>query len=62
VRRYADDDLPRLARRLESDALNELNLFLAAVYRLGYHKLLIYPFRPSAHRTPRASTYEPGPA
>jgi len=62
VRRYADDDLPRLARRLESDALNELNLFLAAVYRLGYHKLLIYPFRPSANRTPRASTYEPGPA
>jgi hypothetical protein len=52
IRKYADDDLPRLARRMESDALNELNLFLAHVYRLGYHKLLIYPFRPSALRTP----------
>jgi hypothetical protein len=62
VRRYADDDLPWLARRLENDALNELNLFLACVYRLGYHKLLIYPFRPSVHRKPRATTYEPGPA
>jgi hypothetical protein len=56
LRRYADDDLPRLARRLESDATNELDLFLACVYRLGYHKLLIYPFRPSVHRSPRAST------
>jgi len=56
LRRYADDDLPRLARRLESDATNELDLFLASVYRLGYHKLLIYPFRPSVHRSPRAST------
>jgi hypothetical protein len=60
VRTYGDDDLPRLARRLESDALNELNLFLAYIYRLGYHKLLIYPFRPSAHRAPRFSTDEPG--
>jgi hypothetical protein len=56
TRKYADDDLPRLARRMESDALNELNLFLACVYRLGYHKLLIYPFRPSAHRVPARST------
>jgi hypothetical protein len=56
LRRYADDDLPRLARRLESDATNELDLFLASVYRLGYHKLLPYPFRPSVHRSPRAST------
>jgi hypothetical protein len=56
LRRYADDDLPRLARRLESDATNELDLFLATVYRLGHHKLLIYPFRPSVHRSPRAST------
>jgi hypothetical protein len=53
--RYAADP-PRLARRLESDATNELDLFLASVYRLGYHKLLIYPFRPSVHRSPRAST------
>lgn len=50
MRKYADDELPWLATRLESDALNELHLFLAYVYRLGHHKLLIYPFRPSAHR------------
>ena len=49
IRSY--NDLPRLARRLEADALNELNLFLAYVYRLGYHRLLIYPFRPSVHRS-----------
>jgi hypothetical protein len=36
-----------LAERLESDARNELHLFLAHVYRLGYHSLLIYPIRPS---------------
>ncbi len=36
-----------LAERLESDAQNELHLFLAHVYRLGYHNLLIYPIRPS---------------
>ena len=53
VRDYPDDDRPRLARRLESDALNELHQFLAVVYRLGYHKLLIYPFRPSADRASR---------
>jgi hypothetical protein len=50
ARRYTEDELPWLASRLESDALNELQLFLAYVYRLGHHKLLIYPFRPSAHR------------
>ena len=52
IRKYSDDDLPRLARRLEAEALNELNLFLAYVYRLGHHNLLIYPFRPSVHRAP----------
>jgi hypothetical protein len=52
IRKYTDDDLPRLARRLESDALSELNLFLAYVYRLGNHKLLVYPFRPSTQRIP----------
>jgi hypothetical protein len=52
IRKYNDDDLPRLALRLQTEALNELHLFLAYVYRLGYHKLLIYPFRPSAHRDP----------
>jgi len=50
VRKYSDNDLPRLASRLEADALNELNLFLAYVYRLGHHKLLIYPFRPSVEQ------------
>jgi hypothetical protein len=50
VRNYADDDLPQLASRLESDALNELNLFLGYIYHLGHYKLLIYPFRPSAQR------------
>jgi hypothetical protein len=48
LRKYSDNDLPRLARRLETEALNELNLFLVRVYRLGYHKLLIYPSRPTA--------------
>src|ERR1035438_4681373 len=48
----AADDLPRLARRMESDALSELHLFLAYIYRLGYHKLLVYPFRPPAHQPP----------
>jgi hypothetical protein len=47
---FADTDLRRLADRLQSDAQNELHLFLTHVYRLGYHKLLIYPFRPSAQR------------
>ena len=45
-RKYAVDDLPRLARRLTAEAENELHLFLALVYRHGYHRLLIYPFRP----------------
>jgi hypothetical protein len=52
IRVYPADDPPRLARRLETEALNELNLFLAYTYRLGYHRLLIYPYRPSAHRVP----------
>jgi hypothetical protein len=30
--------------------LNELSLFLAHIYHLGHHKLLIYPFRPSAQQ------------
>jgi hypothetical protein len=56
IRKDANDDLPRLARRMESDALSELNLFLAYVYRLGHHKLLIYPFRPFAYRAPARRT------
>lgn len=48
MRKYSADDLPRLARRLESEARNELHLFLAYLYRLGYRKLLIYPVRAEA--------------
>ena len=60
-RKYSDNDPPQLARRLEADALNELRLFLALVYRLGYHKLLIYPFRPSVEevRAQRARPMAP---
>jgi hypothetical protein len=61
IRKDADDDLPRLARRLESDALNELNLFLAYVYRLGYRKLLPHPYRPTAHRAPARRTEPTAP-
>jgi hypothetical protein len=50
MRKYSGDDPPQLARRLETEALHELHLFLAYIYRLGHHRLLIYPFRPSAHR------------
>ena len=45
ARKYRLDD-PRLADRLRSDAENELHLFLFTLYRLGFYKLLIYPFRP----------------
>lgn len=47
--KYPADDLPRLAERLETEAQNELYLFLAYVYRLGFHKLLIYPIRPAGY-------------
>jgi hypothetical protein len=50
VRKYNDDDLLRLADRLETEALNELHLFLSYIYRLGYHTMLIYPFRPAIQR------------
>jgi hypothetical protein len=53
IRKYADDDLQWLADRLESDALNELHLFLAYVYRLGYYKLPSYPYRPPVLRKSR---------
>ena len=55
ISKYNDDDLARLARRLETEALNELHLLLAYAYRLGYHRLLIYPYRPRAHRPEAAS-------
>jgi hypothetical protein len=50
TRKYNVDDQERLARRLETEALNELHLFLAYAYRLGYHTMLIYPFRVGAYR------------
>ena len=50
LRKYADKDFQRLARRLVSDAETELNLYLKDVYRLGHHQLLIYPFRLAVHR------------
>jgi hypothetical protein len=50
IRGYTEDDLVQLARRLETEALNELHLYLAHAYRLGHHKMLIYPRRPSAQR------------
>ena len=61
-RKYAVDDLPRLTRRLIAEAENELHLFLALVYRLGYHSLLIYPFRPEPCRAPalRPTASPPG--
>jgi hypothetical protein len=61
VRKYSDNDLPRLARRLEADALNELSLFLAYVYRLGHHKLLIYPIRPSVGQVAAQRARPTGP-
>jgi hypothetical protein len=60
-RKYDDTDQARLARRLETEALNELHLFLTYAYRLGYHKMLIYPYRPGAHR-PDARPPQPLPA
>jgi hypothetical protein len=45
MNKYSADDLVNLARRLEIEAGNELLLFLAHLYRLGYRKLLIYGFR-----------------
>jgi hypothetical protein len=58
ARKYATGDPDRLARRLRSEAENELNLMLAYLYRLGYRKLLIYgglrPM-PSRRSSPRSS-------
>ena len=45
-RTFTDDDLIWHARRLESDAESELSQFLSRAYQLGYHKMLVYPFRP----------------
>jgi hypothetical protein len=53
IRTYSVKDLKRLVARLESDALNELNLLLAYAYRLGYYKLP--PFTPPVSRNTRHS-------
>ena len=58
IRDYNDEDLAHLAGRLETEALNELHLYLAYAYRLGYQKMLIYPFRPPAQRA-RVQRAEP---
>lgn len=50
-RKYAAEDLKRLVDRLESDALNELRLLLAYMYRLGYYGLP--PFTPPVSRSTR---------
>lgn len=58
ARKYPVDDLDRLARRLRSEAENELHLMLAYMYRLGYRKLLTYGgLRPMPQRrsNPRSS-------
>jgi hypothetical protein len=55
--RKFDPGDPRLADRLRSDAENELHLFLFTLYRLGFHNLLIYPFRPPAQ--PKRERDEP---
>jgi hypothetical protein len=55
-RKYREDDPARTALRLETEALNELHLFLSYAYRHGYHEMLVYPYRPGAHRP------EPRPA
>jgi hypothetical protein len=62
--KYDTVNLPRLTRRLQSEAENELYLLLAWAYRRGYHKLLIYPFRPppAPHPPHRPTPSEPGPA
>jgi hypothetical protein len=53
--RYSGDNLLRLARRLESDALNELNMFLALIYRRGYGRRL--PLYMSAGPLSRAQAW-----
>lgn len=43
---FTVDDLNLLSRRLRTEAEHELDMLLAFIYRRGFHKLLIYPFRP----------------
>jgi hypothetical protein len=53
ARKYSDDDLARLAGRLERDALNDLYLFLASAYKHGYSKMPPYPSKPPVLRKTR---------
>jgi GHKL domain len=59
ISKYEIDDLARLEQRLLAEARDELHLFLAYVYRLGYRSLLIYPFKPHSRRDARASARTP---
>jgi hypothetical protein len=43
---FTVDDLDLLSRRLRTEAEHELDLLLAFIYQRGFHKLLVYPFRP----------------
>lgn len=49
---FAVGDLELLSRRLRTEAEHELDMLLDFVYRCGFHKLLIYPFRPTRRRGP----------
>ena len=56
---------PQLGPRLRAEAEHELDIMLAKVYRLGFHKLLIYPFRapqPPARRRGPSTSAGAGPA
>lgn len=51
-RKYTADDPALLARRLESDAENELALLLASIYQLGFRRLVTYRgFKPALQST-----------
>jgi hypothetical protein len=59
--RIAEDDLARLASRLASDALNEFELFLSTVYRLGYTRMPVYMSAPPISRTQAWARPSSGP-
>ncbi|HLX48376.1 MAG TPA: hypothetical protein VKS82_08590 [Streptosporangiaceae bacterium] len=43
---FTVDDLDLLSGRLRTEAEHELGMLLAFIHKRGFHKLLIYPFRP----------------
>ena len=57
---YVADDPSRLSHRLEAEAQNELHLMLAYLYRLGYRRLLVYPFRPESSLDTEPAAEVPG--